>query len=403
MSKAPRAAEAFRDWGSDESQTPIMHVDLDAFFAACELARRPELRGKPVIVGGENRSVVLAATYEARAFGVKSAMSMQAALRACPQAVVVAPDFLLYSQVSKSVVEMLREITPEIEQVSVDEAFLDVSGARRRLGTPTAIGANLRAKVRATHGVTCSVGIAENKMVAKLASTHAKPDGMLLVPASATQEFMRTLPVGALPGVGDKTQARLAQWGISQVSQLLRLSPANLAAVVGEAAGSQLYQLVRGRDNSGFYRSAKEHSIGKEETFDIDQWDIKYVRSQLLTLCDQVASRLRATEQVTRTVELKVRTSDFKTVTRSKALDGPTDLASELYPVACTLLAKVNLRGLPIRLIGVRAQGLLPRSGIGEQLSIERSLLRRDVRGAELALDKVRARFGSDAAHLGIS
>jgi len=430
VSKAPRAASAYRDWGSDESQTSIMHVDLDAFYAACELARRPELRGLPVIVGGASRSVVLAATYEARAFGVKSAMSMQSALRVCPQAVVVSPDFRLYSEVSRSVVGMMEEITPEIMQVSVDEAFLDVSGARRRLGAPTAIGASLRAKVRETHGITCSVGIAENEMLAKLASTHAKPDGLLLVPAAATLDFLRTLPVGALPGVGEKTEAQLARWGITQVAELQQLGQVQIQGIVGQAAGAHLYHLARGRDHSVFTgmsvraKSAREggesgvggfalpvglgagepsvRSIGKEVTFDIDEAEVNVVQSRILGLCDQVAARLRATEQVARTLELKVRTSDFKTVTRSRVLDGPTDLAADLYPVASLLFAKVDLHGRPVRLIGVRAQGLAPRSQTGEQTSIERSVSRRDVRDAELALDRVRARFGGNAAHLGI-
>lgn len=402
MSKAPRAAGAFRNWGTDESQTPIMHVDLDAFFAACELARRPELRGLPVIVGGSNRSVVLAATYEARAFGVKSAMPMQAALRACPQAIVVPPDFHLYSEISRSVVELMEEITPEVERVSIDEAYLDVSGARRRLGAPTTIGAWLREQVRTNLGVTCSVGIAENRMLAKLASTHAKPDGMLLVPAAATGAFMRTLPVGALPGVGDKTEALLARWGITQVAELLELSQTYLQGIVGHAAGSHLYQLARGRDGGAFSSHAISHSIGKEQTFEIDQNDFKFIQGKVLALCDQVAERLRSSGQVATTLELKIRTSDFKTITRSRVLDNPTDLATDLYQVAGGVLARVDLKGKPVRLIGVRAQGLVPRSETGEQLSIERTLDRRDIRSAELALDQVRAKFGSRAAHLGL-
>nr|BFF17694.1 hypothetical protein GCM10025730_12150 [Promicromonospora thailandica] len=200
MSKGPRSAAARRDWGSDESGCSVLHLDMDAFFASCELARRPELRGLPVIVGGQERGVVLAATYEARAFGVRSAMPMTRARLLCPQATVVRPDHTLYRDVSRSVMELLHEVTPLVEQISVDEAFLDVSGARRRLGPPTAIGAELRRRIEAEHGVTASVGIARNKFVAKLASTHAKPDGMMLVPAAATVDFLHTLPVGALWG-----------------------------------------------------------------------------------------------------------------------------------------------------------------------------------------------------------
>ncbi len=206
--------------GDDESGCSILHVDMDAFFASVELARRPQLVGRPVIVGGAERGVVLAATYEARALGVHSAMPMTTARRLCPQAVVVPPDHARYHEVSRSVMAALGEITALVEQVSVDEAFLDVSGARRRLGPPTRIAAALRRRVQADHGITCSVGIATTKFVAKLASTHAKPDGMLLVPAAATVPFLRTLPVGGAVGRGERTEAVLAQWGIRTVAEL---------------------------------------------------------------------------------------------------------------------------------------------------------------------------------------
>src|SRR5690606_26355262 len=200
-----------RDWGDDDEGCPILHVDMDAFFASVELARRPELRGRPVIVGGEGRSVVLAATYEARAFGVHSAMPMTQARRLCPAAVVVPPDHERYREASARVMAVLRDVTPLVEQVSVDEAFLDVSGARRRLGSPTAIAERIRARVHAEQGLTCSVGVAATKFVAKLASGMAKPDGMLLLPRAATVPFLHALPVSALWGVGERTQAALAR------------------------------------------------------------------------------------------------------------------------------------------------------------------------------------------------
>ncbi|QAY70623.1 DNA polymerase IV [Xylanimonas protaetiae] len=403
MSKAPRSATAYRDWGSDESRTSIMHVDMDAFFAACELARRPELRGLPVIVGGRGRGVVLAATYEARAFGVRSAMPMVSAVRLCPQAVIVPPDHRRYTDVSRSVMATMAEITPIVEQISIDEAFLDVSGARRRLGPPTAIGARLRAHVQKVHGVTCSVGIAKNKFLAKLASTHAKPDGMLLVPDESSVPFLRTLPVGALWGVGEKTEAVLARWGVTTVAQLADTDVATLQAAVGRVSGAHLHDLAWGRDPRPVVPTNRERSIGNETTFGSDQDDLVAVEARLLELCDQVAGRCREAGVVTRTVALKVRTNDFRTLTRSRTLDGPTDVARDLYRVARELLAAVDLRGLPVRLVGVRAENLQDRAGFAEQLTLDEASSARPSarREAELALDAVRERFGSSAIGLG--
>jgi len=401
MSKAPRAANANRDWGADESGTPIMHIDMDAFYASGELARRPELRGLPVIVGGGHRGVVLAATYEARAFGVRSAMTMMAAYRACPQAVILPPDFHLYHGISDSIIAMLYDITPKVEQVSVDEAFLDVSGARRLLGPPTAIGAKLRAQVHATHGVTCSVGIARNKFVAKVASTHAKPDGMLLIPDAATEAFLRELPVGALWGVGEKTEAHLARWGITQVSQIADLDLKTLQMMLGQAGGYHLHCLARGYDPRPVTNHTPEKSIGNETTFDEDQADPEVVAKRLLALCDQVAGRLRKQGYVAATIALKVRTSDFHTVSKSRTLRSPTDVAHEIYPVAKDLVDSVDLNGLPVRLIGVRAENLKKRAQTSFQDTLEEATSQTDFRQAELALDQVRAKFGKGAVKLG--
>ncbi|WP_418277224.1 DNA polymerase IV [Isoptericola jiangsuensis] len=405
MSRAPRASGARRDWGSDESGASILHVDMDAFFASVELARRPELRGLPVIVGGRERGVVLAATYEARAFGVRSATSMAHALRLCPQAVVVPPDHGAYREVSRSVMEMLAEITAVVEQVSVDEAFLDVAGARRRLGPATRIGEELRERVRREHGITCSVGIARNKLVAKLASTHAKPDGLMLVPASATEAFLRTLPVGAMWGVGDKTEQVLARWGITTVAELADTDVDVLRAAVGKVSGAHLHDLAWGRDPRPVVAGRAERSIGAESTFGQDVRDLAEVSRRLRTLADRVAARLRGHDVVARTVALKVRTSDFRTLTRSRTLAVPTDVAQEVFVVARDLLAAVDLRGLPVRLVGVRAENLQERAVTVTQPSIfevdePRPEARRD---AEVAVDAVRERFGSASIALGAS
>ncbi|GAA1732858.1 DNA polymerase IV [Isoptericola hypogeus] len=403
MSRGPRAPGAFRDWGADETGTSVLHVDMDAFFASCELVRRPELRGRPVVVGGRARGVVLAATYEARAFGVRSAMSMAAALRLCPHAVVVPPDHGLYHEVSESVMAMLGDVTALVERVSVDEAFLDVSGARRRLGSPTQIGARLRERVRAEHGITCSVGIARNKFVAKLASTHSKPDGMMLVPVDATVAFLRTLPVGALWGVGEKTELALARWGITTVAELADTDVPSLQAAIGSVAGAHLHDLAWGRDPRPVVPGREERSIGAETTFAHDLWDIGAVEERVLELADRVAARLRHQGLVARTVSVKVRTSDFRTLTRARTLSTPTDIAREVYLVARELLAAADLRGLPVRLVGVRGENLQVRAGLAEQPTLEESLdprheARREV---EVTLDAVREKFGRSAIRIG--
>ena len=403
MSRGPRAAEARRDWGTEEDGCSILHVDMDAFFASVELARRPHLRGKPVVVGGSERSVVLAATYEARAFGVHSAMPMAAARRLCPQAVVVPPDHAVYHEVSRSVMDILRDVTSLVEQVSVDEAFLDVSGARRRLGSPTRIAALIRERVQARHGITCSVGVAATKFVAKLASGHAKPDGVLLVPQDATVAFLHVLPVGALWGVGERTAGALERWGIRTVAELAASDVGTVQRAVGRTAGAHLYDLAWGRDPRPVHPGREEKSVGAEETFAVDVRDMRVVESKALELADRCASRLRAQGVVARTVAVKIRTSDFRTLTRSRTLVQPTDVGRELYLAARELLAGVDLGGLPVRLIGVRAEGLAPAEDQARQLTLEEAVAdnadaRRD---AERAMDLVRERFGRESIGAG--
>ena len=399
MSRGPRVDLRGRAWGDDDEGCNVLHVDMDAFFALVELARRPELRGRPVIVGGAERGVVLSATYEARAYGVRSAMPMGAALRLCPQAVVVRPEHGLYHEVSREVMTILRDVTSLVEQLSVDEAFLDVRGARRRLGPPVAIAESIRERVARTLGITCSVGIASTKFVAKLASVHAKPDGLLLVPREATVPFLRSLPVGALWGVGDRTEERLARFGLTTVAQLADTDVQVLQGAVGRAAGARLHDLAWGRDPRPVEPTRVEKSVGAESTFDHDRSDLAEVEVRLLRLADQVAARLRDHRQLGRVVALKVRTSDFRTLSRSRTLDSPTDVGREIYLAARELLAAVDLRGLPVRLVGVRLEGLVARDGAPVQETLDEasdgSSARR--REAETAMDLVRRRFGSGA------
>jgi len=413
MSRARPALDLVRDWGSDEEGATILHVDMDAFFASVELARRPHLRGRPVIVGGKERSVVLAATYEARAFGVHSAMPMARAMRLCPHAVVIPPDHRSYREVSASVMAILGEVTTLVEQLSVDEAFLDVTGARRRLGPPTQIGQRIRERVHAEHGITCSVGVAQNKFVAKLASTYAKPDGLMLVPRAATVEFLRSLPVGALWGVGEQTEAALARWGLRTVADIADAELTTLQRAVGRVSGAHLHDLAWGRDPRPVRPGRVEKSIGAETTFGKDLYELSAVEERMRALADECASRLRKQGLVGRTISIKVRTSDFRTLSRSRTLPAPTDIAREIFLVARELLGGVDLRGLPVRLVGVRAEGLsdaraTPVQPAFEDLealgteSPEPPVNREAVLAAEQAMDAVRARFGREAISPGV-
>jgi len=404
VSRGPRSAEAKRDWGRQEDGCAILHVDMDAFFASVELARRPQLRGLPVIVGGAARGVVLAATYEARAFGIHSAMPMAVALRQCPQAIVVPPDQHAYHEVSTGVMQLLGDVTALVEQVSVDEAFLDVAGARRRLGPPTVIAALIRRRVREQFGITCSVGIGSTKFVAKLASGHAKPDGVLLIPRAATLDFLRVLPVGALTGVGERTDSALARWGIRTVADLADSDVATVQLAVGKVAGAHLFDLSWGRDPRPVSPQRAEKSVGAEETFGTDVADLAVVQEKARDLADRCAARLRTRGLLTRTVSVKVRTADFRTLTRSRTLLTPTDVGRELYLAARELIAGVDLGGLPVRLVGVRAEGLSPAATGIRQPTLEEAVGepapgRRD---AEHAMDLVRERFGGAAIRAGL-
>ena len=394
MSRAPRSEAARRAWGEDDSATPILHVDMDAFFVSVELLTRPELRGLPVVVGGrDGRGVVSAASYEARAYGVNSAMPMATALRRCPQAVVLPVRHGVYSAVSRRMMAILGEVTPLLEQLSVDEAFLDVTGARRRMGSPVAIGRWIREQVRDRVGVPASVGIASTKFVAKLASAHAKPDGLLLVPAGATQDFLDTLPVGALWGVGEKSAQALARWGITDVRTLAATDVRRLERVLGRAAARHLSELAHGIDARPVSPHREEKSLGTESTFYETVTDREHARRVLLDQCHQCAARLRQGSGRARVVVLKARGADFTTVTRSRTLPVPTDLARDLWQAVAQLFDTLATPPGGFRLLGVRVEGL---SGAEDGVQL---LLDDDPRrGApERAADAVRRRWGEGA------
>lgn len=371
----------------------IMHVDMDAFFVSVELRTRPELRGKPVIVGfPADRSVVLSASYEARAFGVKSAMPMAVAVRMCPKAVIIEPRHKLYYAVSAQLMEIFASITDLVEPLSVDEAFLDVSGAIRRLGSPREIGELIRRQVASELGITASVGVAPTKFVAKIASTRCKPDGLLLIGPDETVPYLHSLPVGALWGVGARTADVLARMGIRTVADLAATPLPALKKVLG-ATGEHVHRLSWGIDPRPVTPVRQEKSIGAEETFAVDTGDDALISRELLRLAHRTAGRLRRAGMVARTIALKLRYADFSTITRSRTVHTPVDSAQLVYAVAVQLLESLGSRPMTVRLVGIRAEQLEEAS----QTSLQLSLDRRDDnwRAAEQALDEVSRKFGS--------
>ena len=380
--------------GDDDGCT-MMHVDMDAFYASVSLIDRPDLHGQPVIVGGGTRGVVLSATYEARRFGVHSAMPMGRARRLCPQAVVVQPDHTRYAEVSRGVMEVFRLITPQVEPLSLDEAFLDVAGAVRRLGSPAAIGELIRDRVADEQQITCSVGVAATKFVAKLASGRAKPDGLLVVPRAETVAFLHRLPVGALWGVGERTEESLQRLGLRTVSDLAHTPVDTLRRALGDAAGSHLHELSWGRDPRPVVPGHVEKSIGAEETFARDVDDPEVVLREVLRLSERVAARVRAQRMVGRTVVLKVRFADFTTITRSRTLSEHTDVARTVYATARELFLALGLDRARLRLVGVRVEGLREATGSTRQLTLDERPV--GWREAEQAVDRASARFGAGA------
>jgi DNA polymerase-4 len=369
---------------------------MDAFYASVELRDRPDLAGQPVVVGGLSaRSVVLSATYEARAFGVRSAMPVSRARRLCPQAIFIPPRHREYSEVSKEVMAIFRAVTPDVEPLSLDEAFLNVSGALRRLGGPTRIAELIRAQVSQQQGITCSVGVAPCKFVAKIASARCKPDGLLVVPAAGLLEFLHPLPVSVLWGVGERAEEVLTRLGLRTVGDIAHVPVATLQRELG-AAGEHLWSLAWGRDERRVVPHREEKSVGAEETFPADVDDPEVIRRELLRLSGRTARALRAAGCVARTVSVKLRLASFKTITRSKTLAEPTDVAREIYATAVALYEGSGLdRRARLRLVGVRAAGLRPAAGAARQIAFDDRPV--GWREAERAVDRIARRFGSDA------
>ncbi|MCU1426206.1 MAG: nucleotidyltransferase/DNA polymerase involved in repair [Actinomycetia bacterium] len=385
------------DPGADAA---ILHVDLDAFYASVEVLLDPALAGKPVIVGGlGNRGVVSAASYEARAYGVHSAMPMARARRACPHAVFLPPRFEHYETKSREVMTILRSITPLVEQLSIDEAFLDVKGVRRHLGTGREIAAHIRERVYDETRLAISVGVATTKFLAKVVSDMAKPNGMLVVEPGAELDFLRPLPVSKLWGVGPATLAKLERVGAHTVGDVAALPESTLVSAVGNASGRHLHALAHNRDDRRVTPTRVTKSIGAEETFPRDLHERSELHREIVRLADKVGARLRQGNHVARTFTLKVRFGDFSTITRSRTLPEATATSTLIAGVARELLASIDVSG-GLRLLGVSAsqltepqpaQGVFDLDGISEGDGDDRRA------AVERAVDAIRERFGDRA------
>ncbi|MEJ7696526.1 MAG: DNA polymerase IV [Candidatus Limnocylindrales bacterium] len=374
----------------------ILHVDLDAFFAAVEQRDRPELMGRPVIVGGDpaGRGVVSAASYEARRFGVHSAMSLREAVRRCPDGVFLPVDGRRYQLASRDVMAVLRTFTPAVEPISIDEAFLDVTGSRALFGEGPAIAATIKTAVRERVGLTASVGVASNKLVAKVASDLRKPDGLVVVAPGGEAAFLAPLPISRLWGVGEKTGAALGEYGVRTIGDLAALPPDLVVRRFGKHGGS-LIDRARGIDDDPVHEGDPAKSVGHEHTFDVDTADPEVIERTLLAMAEGVSGRLRSAGVRASTIAVKIRDDGFRTITRQRTLPEPTDLTEPIFRAALEL-ARPEVRGIRVRLLGVTASNLGEREQLG-LFATEDPRRRRVIEAA----DGLRRRYGERAVTRG--
>ena len=382
---------------SGEHESTILHVDMDAFFASVTERDHPELKGKAVVIGAGVRGVVTSANYEARKFGIKAAMPVGRAQRLAPHAIFIPPDHKRYSEVSEHIMEIFHSFTPLVEPISLDEAFLDVTKARRLLGDGRAIATAIRAKVEAQEEITCSVGIASSKFIAKLASQRCKPNGILEILDDRVLTFLHPLPVSALWGVGPKTNEALERLGLHTVGDIAQTPQQTLIRALGQAAGESLYELAWGRDDRDVIPEEPDKSISAAETFDRDIDDPAIVAKEILRMCERASSRMRERSLFAKTITLKIRFADFTTINRSKTLPLPIDTTHEIYEVAKALYDALSIERARIRLVGVSLDNLHTDSH--EQLVLgARESSWRELQGG---IDAAKARFGSDSVRPG--
>ncbi|NBN91672.1 MAG: DNA polymerase IV [Actinobacteria bacterium] len=371
----------------------ILHVDMDAFFASVSELDYPQYKGKPLVVGAGARGVVLSANYAARKFGIKAAMPVSRAQRMAPNAIFIPPDHERYSQVSRKVMEIFFEFTPHVEPLSLDEAFLDVTGSRKLFGSGRNIAELIRKRVFASEKITCSVGIATTKFIAKLASGRCKPNGILEIAHDRVLTFLHPLPVSEIWGVGPKTNEELQALGLRTVADIANTPLETLKRALGASAGESLYELAWARDYREVVADAPEKSISAAETFAYDLEDQDEIFRELLRLTERAGARLRARSLRSKTIGLKVRFSDFTNLTRSKTLPLSISGSHEIYEVAKELYLSLKINGSRIRLLGVSLEQLVDQSGAVEQLELgEREV---GWSQAQVAIDRAIARFGS--------
>ena len=375
-----------------ENIATILHVDMDAFYASVEERDDPKIKGKAVVVGVGRRGVVSAANYEARKFGIRAAMPIYKAKALAPHAVFIAPNMARYTEVSEQVMAIFRDVTPHVEPISLDEAFLDVTGARRLLGSGIEIADQIRKRVEKELGITCSVGIAHNKFIAKIASGHCKPNGVLEVDPEKMLEFLHPLAANEIWGVGPKTNELLEKMGLFTIADIANTPRSTLIRVLGQASGASLYELAWGRDYRDVITEHAEKSISASQTFDVDLYQPEEILKEFLRLTEKSADRMRAKGLAANTISIKVRFSDFKTISRSKTLDLPTTGTQEIFEVAKSLYLSLDLDRVLVRLVGVALDSLVENDDVTQMVLGERTS---SWQQADRAIDRVKAKFGS--------
>ena len=374
-----------------ENIATILHVDMDAFYASVEERDNPKLKGKAVVVGVGKRGVVSAANYEARKFGIRAAMPIYKAKALAPHAVFIAPNMARYAEVSEQVMAIFRDVTPHVEPISLDEAFLDVTGARRLLGSGIEIADQIRKRVEKDLGITCSVGIAHNKFIAKIASGHCKPNGVLEVDPEKMLEFLHPLAANEIWGVGPKTNELLEKMGLFTIADIANTPRSTLIRVLGQASGASLYELAWGRDYRDVITEHAEKSISASQTFDVDLYQPEEILKEFLRLTEKSADRMRAKGLATNTISIKVRFADFKTISRSRTLDLPTTGTQEIFEVAKSLYLGLELDRVLVRLVGVSLDSLVVNDDVTQMVLGERTS---SWQQADRAIDRVKAKFG---------
>ena len=380
-----------------EEESVILHVDMDAFYASVAELDNPQYKGKALVVGAGARGVVLSANYEARKFGIRAAMPVGRAKRMAPHAIFIPPEHHRYAEISERVMQIFHSYTPLVEPISLDEAFLDVTGSRKLFGDGREIAQKIRAQVEKDEGITCSVGIAQSKFIAKLASQHCKPNGMLEIKSDRILEFLHPLLVRAIWGVGPKTAESLDRLGLHTVADIANTPRSTLIRALGDATGESLYELAWGRDYRDVVPDEPEKSIGNEETFARDIDSPEEILREFLRMTEKATARLRERNLFAKTISIKIKFADFTSITRSKTVPLAIDGTQEVYEIVKKLYLALRNEGARIRLVGVSLGNLTEASPV----QLEFGAREKGWRDADTAIDKAKARFGRESVRPG--